>query len=801
MSQPVRVLLAGALYLLAVELGVALEHAEGATTFRASAGVGLAVVLLWGYQVLPSIFVVQLAVGLLRGSPFAGGLAVAMASTLSAFAGAYAIRKFVGQAGRFDRVSDVLALIVAAVITTALCPTIALTLQAVSGIDTWNGFATRWSLEWFGDLAGAVIAAPALLVWARDPRPRTIGATRAEFIALHASLVVVLFLAFDLVRPAYVGYALAFVAVPYVIWTVLRFGQHGAVATILVFATISTWQTIHGNGPFSQLGVVENSIYFQAFIVVLSLGTQILAAAIAERERAREELGFQMSLLEAQHEGSIDGIVVVDDEGIVRTANRRFTALWRLSADPVGSRAEECFRHVRAHLSEPQAFVARVAQLAARPAEPGSGEIVLVDGRTLEWHAAPIHGPGGVRYGRAWFFRDITERRRLEEQLRQAQKMEAVGRLAGGIAHDFNNLVTAVQGHARLLLEDLSPDHPLRPDLVEIRDAAERAASLTRQLLAFGRKQVYRPRVIDLNAIVVDTVRMLGRLIGEDIELETALDPVLGHVRADPGQIQQVIMNLALNARDAMPAGGRITISTANVEDAPAHGLANGGWPGGWVLLSVRDTGTGIPADVREHIFEPFFTTKPPGKGTGLGLSTVYGIVQQSSGYIVVDSEVGRGTDMRVYLPRVGSPLDAPEPVSVETEPIRGDGQTILVVEDDAAVRSLARRALERMGYVVYEAASGADALSRFANLGCQLDLLLTDVILPGMNGRDLAERFRALCPDLAIIFMSGYADDEVLRDAARHDSATFLAKPFTPEALAHTVSLALRPRGSVAGS
>ena len=314
-----------------------------------------------------------------------------MASTLSAFAGAYAIRKFVGQAGRFDRVSDVLALIVAAVITTALCPTIALTFQAVSGIDTWDGYATRWGLEWLGDLAGAVIAAPALLVWARDPRPRTIGATRAEFIALHASLVVVLFLAFGLVRPAYVGYALAFVAVPYVIWTVLRFGQHGAVATILVFATVSTWQTIHGNGPFSQLGVVENSIYFQAFIVVLSLGTQILAAAIAERERAREELGFQMSLLEAQHEGSIDGIVVVDDEGIVRTANRRFTALWRLPADPVGSRAEECFRHIRAHLAEPHRFVARHA--ARRPA--GGAEAARSSWSTaaLEWHAAPIHDP------------------------------------------------------------------------------------------------------------------------------------------------------------------------------------------------------------------------------------------------------------------------------------------------------------------------------------------------------------------------------------------------------------------------
>jgi len=799
-SQPVRVVLAGVLFLLATQLGVALEFADEATTFRAASGVALAVVLLWGYGVLPAIFAIQLVVGLLRGSPLAAALAMGVAATLSAFVGAYAVRRIVGPESRFDRVRDVLVLLVVAVVATALCPTVALTLRGVTGVDPWDGFARRWSVEWLGDMAGAVIAAPALLVWARDPRPGTIGASRAEFVALHASLVAFLILAFDVVHPAYAGYALAFVAVPYVIWTVLRFGQHGAVATILVFATIATWETMHGQGPFSQQGVVANSIYFQAFVVVLSLGTQILAAAIAERERAREELGFQMSLLEAQHEGAIDGIIVSGEDGVVRIANRRFAELWSCPGDPVGSTIDVCFAHIRERLAEPQPFLVRVAQLAARPTERGSGEIVLVDGRTFEWHAAPIHGHNGASYARAWFFRDITERRRLEEQLRQAQKMEAVGRLAGGIAHDFNNFLTAVQGRARLLLEDVGPDDPIRTDLVEIRDAADRAASLTRQLLAFGRKQVSQPRVIDLNAVVGDTVRMLRRLIGEDIEMVTALDPALGHVRADPGQMQQVVMNLAVNARDAMPDGGRITISTANAERAPAHGVGNGGWPGGWVVLSVRDTGTGIPADVREHIFEPFFTTKPPGKGTGLGLSTVYGIVQQSSGHIVVDSEVGQGTDVRVYLPRVGSPVDALDPEPIETEPPRGEGQTILVVEDDAAVRSLARRVLERAGYVVHEAASAAEALERFADAVCDLDLLLTDVILPGMNGRELAERFRSLCPGLGVVFMSGYADDEVLRDAARNDPGAFLAKPFSPESLARAVSSVLHPRRTVAG-
>src|SRR5690606_36455413 len=336
-----------------------------------------------------------------------------------------------------------------AIATTALCPTIVLSLDALTGVGSWDGFGARWSIRWLGDIAGAVVAAPALLVWARRPRPGPIGAASTEFALLITSLVAVLLLAFARVPAAHAGYALAFVAVPYVIWTVLRFGQHGSVATVLVIATIATWETMHGAGPFSQQGVVESTIYLQVFIVVLSLGTQILAAAIAEHERARTALGFQTSLLEAQHEGAIDGIVVTGDDGVVRTSNRHFVALWGFPGDPVGSTVDACFGHILTRLTDPQPFLDRTTELAAQPAARASGEVVLVDGRIFEWHAAPIHGPGGVRYGRGWFFRDITERRRLEEQLRQAQKMEAVGRLAGGIAHDFNNLLTAVQGHAR----------------------------------------------------------------------------------------------------------------------------------------------------------------------------------------------------------------------------------------------------------------------------------------------------------------------------------------------------------------
>ncbi len=388
---------------------------------------------------------------------------------------------------------------------------------------------------------------------------------------------------------------------------------------------------------------------------------------------------------------------------------------------------------------------------------------------------------------------DITERKLLEAQLRQAQKMEAVGRLAGGIAHDFNNLLTAILGSADLLLETLSSDAAEREDLDEIRKAAKRAADLTRQLLAFSRQQVLAPQVLDVNTLLTNLEKLLRRLIGEHIELRTSLAPKVGAVRADPGQLEQVIVNLAVNSRDAMPQGGQLTIETANAELDEAYAAAHfPAKPGSYVLLAVTDTGTGMDAATKSHIFEPFFTTKEKGKGTGLGLATVYGIVKQSDGYIWVYSEPGHGTSFKIYLPRVA---DAPGPVRRAFEPsasARGS-EMVLAVEDDEMVRALIRRMLETRGYTVLLASHGDEALRLLERHPGRVDLLMTDVVMPGMSGRDLADRVAELRPGIKVLYLSGYTDDAIVRHGVLEPGIAFLQKPFTADALARKVREVLR--------
>jgi PAS domain S-box-containing protein len=383
--------------------------------------------------------------------------------------------------------------------------------------------------------------------------------------------------------------------------------------------------------------------------------------------------------------------------------------------------------------------------------------------------------------------RDVTEQRHLEEQFRQAQKMEAVGQLAGGIAHDFNNLLTAILGNTQLLLRDLPPGDAKRGDVEEIRKASERAASLTRQLLAYSRRQMLQPEVLDLNVVVAEMDKMLRRLIGEHIALGAGLAPDLGRVRADPNQIEQVIVNLAVNARDAMPDGGKLTIETANVDLDEAFAQAHlGSVPGSYALLAVTDTGSGMDASVRAHLFEPFFTTKEVGKGTGLGLATVYGIVKQSGGYISVYSEPGRGSSFKIYLPRIATPAD--EPAGPQKSGPAPGSETVLVVEDEPAVLTLSRRALEAQGYVVLAASDPAAALRVVERHGGTIHLLLTDVVMPGLSGRELADRLTAQRPGIRVLYMSGYPGDAVVQHGTLPLGSAFLQKPFSPDGLARKV-------------
>ncbi len=383
---------------------------------------------------------------------------------------------------------------------------------------------------------------------------------------------------------------------------------------------------------------------------------------------------------------------------------------------------------------------------------------------------------------------DVTSRVVLEEQFHQAQKMEAIGRLAGGIAHDFNNLLTVICGTTDLLLLDMTEANAARPFVADIQRAATRAVSLTRQLLAFSRRQVLNPRTLDLNDIVQNVEGILRRLIGEDVHIVTALasDPVTVHV--DPGQMEQVLLNLAVNARDAMPQGGTLRIETGHFEMTPEFCRTHpGSRPGSCSVLSLTDTGTGMTPDVRARLFEPFFTTKAPGRGTGLGLSMVFGVIKQSDGYVDVWSEEARGTRISIYLPRVARPATAPDRERDRQAASRGH-ETLLLVEDEDSVRRLTRRALENFGYQVLEASGGEEALALARARGGQIDLLITDVVMPGMSGAQLAERLAAEYPHLRVLFVSSYIDDEIVRHGVVEGSHSFLQKPFMPAVLAGKV-------------
>ncbi len=383
------------------------------------------------------------------------------------------------------------------------------------------------------------------------------------------------------------------------------------------------------------------------------------------------------------------------------------------------------------------------------------------------------------------FISDISQRKLLEEQLTHAQKMEAVGRLAGGVAHDFNNMLTVISGYNRMVLDDLPPDDPLRINAEEIQVAADRAAGLTSQLLTFSRRQIVRPRVICVNTILAETEKMLRRLIGEDILLVLKPAPEAGNVRADPGHIEQAVVNLVVNARDAMPNGGNITIETANTTlDATYARSHLGVNPGDFVMIAVSDTGHGMDAETRRHIFEPFYTTKPKGKGTGLGLATVYGMVKQSGGDIWVYSEPGKGTTFKLYFPRVAEPAAVSEIRGVEMAKVHGS-ETILVVEDEDAVRDLTVAILRQLGYGVLAASSGQEALATAQAYPSDISLLVTDVVMPGMSGKQLADALLLTRPEMRVLYVSGYTENTVLNQGGLGPGVDFLPKPFNRQIIA----------------
>ena len=525
-----------------------------------------------------------------------------------------------------------------------------------------------------------------------------------------------------------------------------------------------------------------------------SIGKLEIFRDITERKQAEEALRKERNFSQSIIDTAQAIILVLNPDGSIAEFNPYMEKLSGYSIEEVrGKDWFETFHPERDRPKTVELFTKAVSDINTKG---NINPIVTRDGKevTIEWFDRTLKDKNGNITGLLAIGQNITERKSIEEQLRQSRKMEAVGTLAGGVAHDFNNLLTVIIGNAELALMDVIKDESLRKEIEEIKKAGGKAASLTRQLLAFSRKQVIKPEVIDLNEGINETKNMLKRTIGEDIEFLTVLKPELWKVHTDSGQIDQIIMNMVVNARDAMPQGGKLTIETANADIDRnyfrEHGI-KGEKPGHYVMLAVSDTGKGMDKETREHIFEPFFTTKEVGKGTGLGLSTVYGIVKQNNGFIWVYSEPGQGSTFKIYLPKVKGDTELEKKKQTPVVELAGF-ETILIVEDDYGLRKFAQEVLLSYGYNVIVADNGEDALRVDKKHEVPIHLLLTDVVMPRMGGRELIERLQPLYPRMKVIYMSGYTDNAIIRHGVLEPGLNFLEKPFTPEGLAHKVREAL---------
>jgi PAS domain S-box-containing protein len=516
----------------------------------------------------------------------------------------------------------------------------------------------------------------------------------------------------------------------------------------------------------------------------------------ATSERSREVLQESESRYQRLVENVNDAIIMDDLSGHLVFANRRFREWFGLVGKNIRDVALEDYVAPEWRLELRERHDRRMR--GETVSDHYEYEGVRPDGTRLwiEALVTTVEEDGRITGAQA-ALRDITERKRIEAQYLQAQKMESVGRLAGGLAHDFNNLLTVINGYSELVLRRLGPEDESRASVEQILQAGEHAAEMTQKLLAFSRKQLIQPKALDLNLVVADAEKMFRRLIGEDIDLVTQLSPALGQVMADPGHLHQVLMNLVVNARDSMPQGGKVIIETKNAEVDGTYAVQHPDLAAGsYVYLGVTDTGIGMSKEVKQHLFEPFFTTKGPGMGTGLGLATVYGIVQQSGGWIGASSELGQGTTFHVYLPRIQPDLAEQSGASPFAPALRGS-ETVLVVEDQDAVRQLISIILEGYGYHVLQASSGPDAIALAERYRDTIHLLLSDVVLPLMNGRVLAERLRASRPGIKVLHVSGYTEEMIGQRGLLDKGLSYLQKPFTPEALAAKVRETLSGGGS----
>jgi PAS domain S-box-containing protein len=808
--------LPGSLRTVVISLGLAAGYYAAARFGLRYASIGRSISLVWpptgialaaltalGLRFWPSVAVGALLANLATPvSPLTAGL-IAAGNTLEALIGATLLRRASGADPRLDAARTVRTLVLMAVPLGAVVSA-GFGVMALHLAHTLeHSLATAFAVWWTGDVLGGLVVGHLLLAWIlpRPTRVHTRGIVEIALLCLGTVAVAELLLG-SLVRlPVLQQVDYLYLLFPFVIWAALRFGPRGASLATFTVAVVAVWHTSRGGGPF--VGDSEAVTLFAAacYLAAVAVTGLALAAAVSH-ERAAAAAATELreeemrAALDAARMGtwswtSTDDRVVWDPT---------MGELFHLApGETVGSYAEFM---ARVHPEDRD----YVATTIGRAMERGTRldfefRIALADGR-IRWIANRGRvrlGPDGRVIGLTGVTSDVTDRRVTEQQLRQAHRMESIGRLAGGVAHEANNQMSVIIGASDFIRRHPALPLEVKTDVDHIRRAAERTATVTAQLLAFSRRQVLKPIVLDLNEVMQRFVPVLRRSMGEDCRVTLQLDPALSPVKADPGQLEQVVLNLALNARDAMPGGGELVIETtmADVGDGPPpQEAAVEMAPGRYAVLAVRDTGRGMDRATLANVFEPFFTTKDIGRGSGLGLSTVYGIVKQSGGYIWAASEPGEGSTFRIYLP-VNAAIAEPARTSAshpQPGTPRGQGELILVAEDEEQVRRVAARALSEAGYQVLEAANGREALELAARATAPVRLVLIDVVMPEMSGRELADRLAVLLPSTPVLFTSGYTDGEIMRRGLLAPKSEFLGKPFSPDAVVRAVRDRLAP-------
>jgi signal transduction histidine kinase/integral membrane sensor domain MASE1/ActR/RegA family two-component response regulator len=766
-------------------------------------GIALAALTVLGLRYWPSVAVGALLANLATPvPPLTAGL-IACGNTLEALVVALLLRRAGGDGLRLDAARTVRTLVLAAVPLGAMVSAgFGVTaLHLAGGLE--HSVPAALSVWWTGDVLGGLVVGPLLLAWV-VPRPTGAHARGMVEIALLClgTVAVAELLLGTLVRvPVLQQVDYLYLLFPFVIWAALRFGPRGATLATFTVAAVAVWHTTRGGGPF--IGTSAPATLFAAACYLAAVAVTGLTLAVAvSHERASAAAATELreeelrAALDAARMGTWSWTAV--DDRVLWDATMR--ELYHLAPnESVGTYGDFM---ARVHPEDRDYTASTIGQAMDRGTRLDfEFRIVLPDGR-IRWLANRGRvrlGPEGRVVGLTGVTSDVTDRRAAEEQLRQAHRMESIGRLAGGVAHEANNQMSVIIAATEFIRRHPGLPLEVTTDVEHIRRAADRTAAVTAQLLAFSRRQVLKPVVLDLNEVLQRFVPVLRRSMGEDCRVTLQLDPGLALVRADPGQLEQVVLNLALNARDAMPTGGELVVETAMVElgDGPPPEEAGMEMaPGRYAVLSVRDTGRGMDRATLANIFEPFFTTKDVGRGSGLGLSTVYGIVKQSGGYIWATSAPDRGSTFRIYLPQTAATPERSRVSASHPHPgvAPGQGELILVAEDEEQVRRVAARALTEAGYQVLEASNGREALEHAARTPARIRLVLTDVVMPEMSGRELAERLAILLPGTPVLFTSGYTDGEILRRGLLAPQSDFLGKPFSPEAVVRAVRERLAP-------